>query len=197
MKIAPILEEMEKYPALEPLLVHTGQHYDYEMSQVFFEDLGIPKPNVYLGVGSGTHAIQTGKIMTAFEEFAVEHKPDLTLVVGDVNSTLACAIVATKLCIPIAHVESGIRSFDRTMPEEINRVLTDAISDCLMTPTESANENLRRESISEDRIFLVGDVMIDTLLKYKEKAIQNAECWMRDTGLKNRTSSAEGAGYVL
>jgi len=169
MKIAPILEEMRKYPNLEPLLVHTGQHYDYEMSQIFFEELDIPEPDIYLSVGSGSQAVQTAKIMIAFEESAIKHKPDLVMVVGDVNSTLACALVSAKLCIPIAHVEAGIRSFDRTMPEEINRVLTDVISDYLFTPTEDANENLRKEGIQK-KIFLVGDVMIDTLFKYKEKA---------------------------
>ena len=170
MKIAPLLEEMKKYPKLEPILVHTGQHYDYQMSQIFFDELDIPKPDVYLSVGSGSHAIQTAKIMIAFEETVNVRKPDLVLVVCDVNSTLACALVASKLCIPVVHVESGIRSFDRTMPEEINRVLTDAISDYLFTPTENANENLRKEGIAENKIFLVGDIMIDTLLKYKEKA---------------------------
>jgi len=170
MKIAPILEEIEKHPNLDPILVHTGQHYDYEMSQVFFEDLDIPEPDVYLGVGSGSHAAQTAKIMMAFEEVVIEHKPDLVLVVGDVNSTLACSLVAAKLWIPVAHVEAGIRSFDRTMPEEINRLLTDSISDYLLTPTEDANENLKKEGIPDRKIFLVGDVMIDTLLKYKDKA---------------------------
>lgn len=170
MKIAPILEEMAKYPNLEPLLVHTGQHYDYEMSQIFFDELDIPKPDVHLGVGSGSHGAQTGKIMMAFEEVVTEHKPDLILVVGDVNSTLACALVGAKLWIPVAHVEAGIRSFDRTMPEEINRILTDAISDYLLTPIEHANKNLKKEGISEDKIFLVGDIMIDTLMKYKEQA---------------------------
>jgi UDP-N-acetylglucosamine 2-epimerase (non-hydrolysing) len=173
MKIAPILVEFEKYPNLEPILIHTGQHYDYEMSQVFFDELDIPKPDVYLNVGSGSHAVQTAKIMMAFEETVNEHKPDLVLVVGDVNSTMACAIASAKLCIPIVHVEAGIRSFDRTMPEEINRILTDVISDYLFTPIEDANENLRKEGISEDKIFLVGDIMIDTLLKYKEKASSN------------------------
>ena len=170
MKIAPILEAMKEYPALEPLLVHTGQHYDYEMSQIFFEDLDIPKPDVYLGVGSGSHGAQTGKIMTSFEETVLEHKPDLILVVGDVNSTLACTIVGAKLWMPVAHVEAGIRSFDRTMPEEINRILTDVISDYLFTRTEEAGENLKREGIAEERIYLVGDVTIDTLMKYKDKA---------------------------
>jgi len=174
MKIAPILEEIEKYPELDPLLVHTGQHYDYEMSQIFFEELDIPKPDVYLGVGSGSHGAQTGKIMMSFEEAVIEHKPDLILVVGDVNSTLACTLVGVKLWIPVAHVEAGIRSFDRTMPEEINRVLSDSVSNYLFTPIEAANENLKKEGIPEDKIFLVGDIMIDTLLKYKERASSDA-----------------------
>ena len=170
MKVAPLLEAMEEYPSMEPLLVHTGQHYDYEMSQIFFEEFGIPKPDVYMGVGSGSHAVQTGKIMMAFEKVIMEHKPDLVVVVGDVNSTVACAIVGSKLWIPVAHVEAGIRSFDRAMPEEINRILTDVISDYLFTRTEEGNENLRKEGIPDEKIFLVGDITIDTLLKYKEKA---------------------------
>ena len=155
MKIAPILEEIEKHPGLDPILVHTGQHYDYEMSQVFFEDLDIPEPDVYLGVGSGSHAVQTAKIMMAFEEVVIEHKPDLVLVVGDVNSTLACSLVAAKLWIPVAHVEAGIRSFDRTMPEEINRLLTDSISDYLLTPTEDANENLKKDRLLFEHRFIM------------------------------------------
>ena len=172
MKIAPILEAMKEYPRLQPILVHTGQHYDYEMSGVFFEDLDIPEPNVHLGVGSGSHAVQTAKIMIEFEKVVLEHQPDLVLVVGDVNSTLACALVAAKLHIPVAHVEAGIRSFDRSMPEEINRIVTDTISDYLFPPSEFGRENLLREGISEEKIFLVGDVMIDTLLKYQKRAAQ-------------------------
>ena len=173
MKIAPILVAMKDYPKMEPILIHTGQHYDYEMSQVFFDELEIPKPDVYLCVGSGSHAVQTAKIMIGFEETINQYKPDAILVVGDVNSTLACALVVAKLCIPIIHVEAGIRSFDRTMPEEINRILTDVISDFLLTPTEDANENLRKEGIAGDKTHLVGDVMVDTLMKYKEKASSN------------------------
>jgi UDP-N-acetylglucosamine 2-epimerase (non-hydrolysing) len=171
MKIAPILEAMKEYPQLNPILVHTGQHYDYEMSGVFFEELNIPEPDVHLGVGSGSHAAQTAKIMIEFEKVVLEGKPDLVLVVGDVNSTLACALVAAKLCIPVAHVEAGIRSFDRTMPEEINRILTDAVSDYLFPPSEYGCENLRKEGILDEKIFLVGDVMIDTLMRNKEKAL--------------------------
>ncbi len=185
MKIAPILQEIEKHPNLDPILVHTGQHYDYEMSQVFFEDLDIPEPHVHLGVGSGSHATQTGKIMMAFEEVILEHKPDLVLVVGDVNSTLACSLVAAKLWVPVAHVEAGIRSFDRTMPEEINRLLTDAVSDYLLTPTKDADENLKKEGIPDRKIFLVGDVMIDTLLKYKDKA--SSDNMLNDLNLKKHS----------
>ncbi len=185
MKIAPILEAMEKYANLEPLLVHTGQHYDYEMSQVFFDELDIPKPDVYLGVGSGSHAIQTAKIMMAFEEVVIEHEPNLILVVGDVNSTLACTLVGAKRCIPVAHVEAGIRSFDRTMPEEINRILTDSVSDYLLTPIENANENLKKEGIPEEKIFLVGDVMIDTLLKYRDRA--SSHKILSDMGLEKNS----------
>jgi UDP-N-acetylglucosamine 2-epimerase (non-hydrolysing) len=171
MKIAPIMEEMAKYPEqFQQVLVHTGQHYDDNMSQVFFKDLGIPKPDLYLGVGSGSHAEQTAGIMVEFEKVVSGERPDLVVVVGDVNSTMACAIVAAKLWVPVAHVEAGLRSFDRRMPEEINRVVTDALSDYLFTTCQDANENLRQEGISEERIFFVGNVMIDTLLKHKERA---------------------------
>lgn len=167
MKIAPLLEEMEKVPSIQPILVHTGQHYDLAMSEAFFEDLEIPEPDVLLGVGSGSHAEQTAKIMLEFERVLEREKPDLVLVVGDVNSTLACALVAAKLLAPVAHVEAGLRSFDRTMPEEINRKLTDHLADHLFTTSEDANENLRSEGIPAERIHLVGNVMIDTLRKYE------------------------------
>jgi UDP-N-acetylglucosamine 2-epimerase (non-hydrolysing) len=173
MKIAPIMEEMAKYPEqFQQVLVHTGQHYDDNMSRVFFRDLGIPKPDLYLGVGSGSHAEQTAHIMIEFEKVASEKRPDLVVVVGDVNSTMACAIVAAKLWVPVAHVEAGLRSFDRRMPEEINRVVTDALSDYLFTTCQDANENLRQEGIPEEKIFFVGNVMIDTLLKHKERALE-------------------------
>ncbi|MEW6095270.1 MAG: UDP-N-acetylglucosamine 2-epimerase (non-hydrolyzing) [bacterium] len=171
MKIAPIMEEMKKYPQIESVVVHTGQHYDDEMSNIFFKDLNLPKPDIYLGVGSGTHAEQTAKIMIEFEKVIVKETPDLILVVGDVNSTLACTLVGVKLNIPIAHVEAGLRSFDRTMPEEINRLVTDSLGTYLFTTCQDANENLKREGIPEEKIFFVGNVMIDTLLRYKEKAI--------------------------
>jgi len=173
MKIAPIMEEMAKYPEqFQQVLVHTGQHYDDNMSRVFFEDLGIPKPNLYLGVGSGSHAEQTARIMVEFEKVVIGGRPDPVVVVGDVNSTMAWAIVAAKLWVPVAHVEAGLRSFDRRMPEEINRVVTDALSNYLFTTCQDANENLRQEGIPEEKIFFVGNVMIDTLLKHKERALE-------------------------
>ena len=155
------------------LIVHTGQHYDQEMSRLFFEELGIPNPDINLEVGSASHAVQTAEIMRRFEEICLKEKPSHVLVVGDVNSTIACSLVASKLGIKVIHVEAGLRSFDRSMPEEINRVLTDAISDVLFTTEESANVNLRREGIPEERIHFVGNVMIDTLLKHREKAKQS------------------------
>lgn len=171
MKIAPIIEEMRKHPQnFEPILVHTGQHYDERMSKMFFDDLELPKPDVYLGVGSGTHAEQTAKIMVEFEKVLFKEQPDLVVVVGDVNSTVACALTAVKLRIPVTHVEAGLRSFDRRMPEEINRILTDAISDYLFITEESARRNLLTEGKPEERIFFVGNVMIDTLIKNMKKA---------------------------
>jgi UDP-N-acetylglucosamine 2-epimerase (non-hydrolysing) len=145
-------------------LIHTGQHYDTEMSDVFFRDLELPRPDRFLGVGSGSHAEQTAKVMVAFERVCVEERPDLVVVVGDVNSTMACAITAKKLCIPVAHIEAGLRSRDWTMPEEVNRVVTDAISDLLFTPAREADENLAREGIPPERIHFVGNVMVDCLL---------------------------------
>lgn len=171
MKIAPLMREMSRYPQkFDQLLVHTGQHYDEEMSKSFFKDLRLTEPDIYLGVGSGTHAEQTGKIMIEFERVCFQEKPDLVIVVGDVNSTIACCLVAAKLCIPIAHIEAGLRSFDRTMPEEINRVLTDQISDYLFTTCEDTNQNLIKEGIPENKIFFVGNTMIDTLLNHMEIA---------------------------
>jgi len=170
MKIAPLVKEMVNFPEITPLIVHTGQHYDREMSRLFFEELGIPEPDINLEVGSGSHATQTADIMKRFERVVLEQEPHLVVVVGDVNSTLACALVSVKLRIRVAHVEAGLRSFDRTMPEEINRVLADAVSDLLFTTEESANENLKREGIPEEKIFYVGNVMVDTLLGFKDKA---------------------------
>jgi UDP-N-acetylglucosamine 2-epimerase (non-hydrolysing) len=170
MKIAPIQREMSEYAQVQPFLVHTGQHYDDKMSRLFFEDLELPQPDAYLGVGSGTHAEQTARIMVEFEKVLDTQKPDMVIVVGDVNSTAACSLVAVKKGVKVAHIEAGLRSFDRTMPEEINRIVTDAISDYLFVTEKSGLENLRREGISEDKIFFVGNVMIDSLVYYLKKA---------------------------
>jgi len=170
MKIAPLMKEFKKHSDIEALLVHTGQHYDNEMSKVFFDDLDIPEPDINLEVGSRSHAVQTAEIMIRFEKVVLEKNPDLVVVVGDVNSTVACALVCSKLGIKVAHVEAGLRSFDRTMPEEINRILTDAISDYLFITEKSAESNLIKEGISRDKIYFVGNVMIDTLLQHKEKS---------------------------
>jgi len=178
MKIAPLIRAMQgknleletQNSELSWKLVHTGQHYDYEMSAIFFKDLGIPKPDVFLNVGSGSHGEQTGRIMIAFEGVLLKEKVDIVVVVGDVNSTMACALVAAKLHIPVAHVEAGLRSFDRTMPEEINRILTDLISSYLFTPSSDANKNLKKEGISPNKIFLVGNIMIDNLFFNLKKA---------------------------
>jgi UDP-N-acetylglucosamine 2-epimerase (non-hydrolysing) len=164
MKIAPIYRASLKHPEVDCRIVHTGQHYDQEMSAVFFEDLGIPEPSFRLDTGSGSHAIQTARIMTAFENLCVAERPDLVMLVGDVNSTLACSIVAKKLCIKVAHVEAGLRSFDMTMPEEINRMVTDSISDYFFVTEESGVQNLLKEGKPEWRIHYVGHVMIDNLL---------------------------------
>ena len=173
MKIAPLVRAMKRRNSkFKIILVHTGQHYDDRMSKIFFKDLGIPEPDVYLGVGSGTHSHQTGKIMMKFEKVLLKEKPDLVMVVGDVNSTLAAALSAVKLHIPLAHVEAGLRSYDRRMPEEINRVVVDVLSDYLFTPSPDANENLKKEGIPEEKIFLVGDVMVDTLLQFKVKSLK-------------------------
>jgi len=170
MKMAPLIREMnKKRDRIEHILIHTGQHYDNDMSGNFIDQLGMPRPKINLGVGSGSHAEQTAKIMIAFEKAIIEHRPDLVVVVGDVNSTIACALVASKMGVRIAHVEAGLRSFDRNMPEEINRVLTDALSDYLFTTEKSAHVNLQNEGIAKEKIFFVGNVMIDTLVHSLEK----------------------------
>ena len=174
MKMAPLMAEYARHPnEFAPVLVHTGQHYDDNMSNLFFEELHLPKPDVYLGVGSGSHAEQTARVMIELEKLLVAQRPDLVMVVGDVNSTLAAALVAAKLCIPLAHVEAGLRSFDRTMAEEINRVVTDTLSDYCFTTCVDADENLLREGIAKERIFFVGNVMIDTLLKLRDESLQS------------------------
>ena len=171
MKVAPLLKRIAESNTqgnggrFEARLVHTGQHYDEKMSEVFFRELGIPHPDFNLGVGSGSQAAQTASVMTGFEPVCVKEKPDWVVVVGDVNSTIACTLVCAKLGVRVAHVEAGLRSFDRTMPEEINRLVTDALADLLLTPSEDGNENLRREGASEERIRLVGNIMIDSLIE--------------------------------
>ena len=170
MKIAPIQREMEKNSALEPLIIHTGQHYDEKMSKLFFDDLELPRPARYLKVGSATHAQQTAKIMVEFEKVVDEEKPDLVLVVGDVNSTAACSMVAAKMGVKIAHVEAGLRSFDRTMPEEINRMVTDTLSDYLFVTEQSGLDNLRKEGVPDEKVFFTGNVMIDSLVYFLDKA---------------------------
>ena len=173
MKIAPLMRAYRAHKNIEPLLVHTGQHYDQNMSDLFFRQLGIPEPDVNLEVGSGSHATQTAEIMTRFEPLVLEHRPAWVVVVGDVNSTIACGLVATKLGVKLAHVEAGLRSFDRAMPEEINRLLTDAISDMLFVTEPSGMENLRHEGLPDEKVHFVGNVMIDTLRANLAKAEQS------------------------
>jgi UDP-N-acetylglucosamine 2-epimerase (non-hydrolysing) len=168
MKVAPLYHELLWRGETDPRIVHTGQHYDEAMSDGFFRDLRMPSPHHHLGVGGGSHAEQTGRIMLAYENLCFDSRPDWTIVVGDVNSTLACAITAKKLCIPLAHLEAGLRSFDRAMPEEINRVATDAIADLLWTPSPDADVNLRNEGISESRIKMVGNIMIDAYVMLQD-----------------------------
>lgn len=168
MKIAPLHRELLKKNEFNHLICHTGQHYDEKMSKVFFNELGLPNPDYYLGVGSGSHSEQTGKVLIEYEKVLIKEKPDLVIVVGDVNSTIACSLAAVKLGTKVAHIESGLRSFDRTMPEEINRVLTDNISDYLFVTEKSGLDNLKKEGIPDDKIFFVGNVMIDSLAHYLE-----------------------------
>jgi UDP-N-acetylglucosamine 2-epimerase (non-hydrolysing) len=171
MKIAPLYREMAAQPdVFEQILVHTGQHYDAQMSDVFFRDLEIPEPDVNLAIGSGSHARQTAEVMVRFEPVLEDFRPDWVIVPGDVNSTLACALVAAKLHYRVAHLEAGLRSFDRSMPEEINRLVTDQVSDLLLTPSSDGNENLIREGVDPAKIHMVGNIMIDTLVRLLPKA---------------------------
>ncbi len=169
MKIAPLYHELKKNKWANPYLVHTGQHYDINMSDAFFKDLSLPEPDLHLGVGSGTHAQQTAEVMVKYEEALLNERPDLVVVVGDVNSTIAATLASVKLGIRVAHLEAGLRSFDRTMPEEINRILTDSIADILWTPSPDADENLLREGIDKKRIVRVGNIMIDSLEMMRDK----------------------------
>src|SRR6516164_10909795 len=170
MKAAPVLRALGDHPNVKQTLVHTGQHYDAAMSDVFFQQLEMPQPDCNLGVGSGTHAQQTAAIMQAFEPVLLERKPDLVLVYGDVNSTVAAALVCSKLGVRVGHVEAGLRSGDRSMPEEINRLVTDQLADLLFTPSKDADRNLHHEGVSSDKIFCVGNVMIDSLVKLLPQA---------------------------
>ena len=163
MKIAPLYHALVKEVWAHPVIIHTGQHYDINMSDAFFQDLGLPEPHIHLNVGSGTHAEQTGRVLIAYEKVLMETKPDLVVVVGDVNSTVAATLAAVKMGIKVAHLEAGLRSFDRTMPEEINRIVTDSIADILWTPSPDGDENLLKEGISPEKIQMVGNIMIDSL----------------------------------
>ena len=172
MKAAPVLRALQAADGTRQILVHTGQHYDFNMSDVFFQELGLPAPDFNLEVGSSSHAQQTSQIMARFEPVLLDSKPDLVVVYGDVNSTVATALVCAKLMVPVAHVEAGLRSFDRSMPEEINRILTDDLSDLLFTPSEDGNQNLESEGVEPAKVHLVGNVMIDTLVRLLPKAIE-------------------------
>jgi len=194
VKIAPLLHELRRFRNIEVLLVHTGQHYARELSDLFFRDLRIPRPDINLGVGSATHAAQTAAVMKRFEPVVVSFRPDVVVVVGDVNSTLACALTAVKLGVPVAHIEAGLRSFDRSMPEEINRLLTDAISDFLFATEPSGVRNLRREGVPAHKIHLVGNIMVDALRKFLPRAQRSNV--LRKLGLVScPASAAKGKGW--
>ena len=197
MKMAPLLRALRRCDGLPaPVLVHTGQHYDPIMNERLFQDLELPAPDINLGVGSGSHAVQTAEIMRSFEPLLDQYQPSCVIVVGDVNSTLACSLVAVKKGVPVAHVEAGLRSFDRAMPEEVNRVLTDQIAELLYTTERSAHLNLRREGIGEERIHLVGNLMIDSLLMHRGRAIPAAETLRRAGAPLEMLAAREGIGVV-
>ena len=185
MKVAPLYHALKRETWAVPILVHTGQHYDANMSDAFFKDLGMPAPDIYLGVGSGSHAEQTGKVMIGYEKILLEQRPDLVVVVGDVNSTVAATLAATKLGIEVAHLEAGLRSFDRTMPEELNRLVTDVLADHLWVPSQDGVENLLKEGISPDKIHMVGNIMIDSLEMLRHRIEQADAC--KAFGLKAGT----------
>ena len=193
MKVAPVLQALQQHPGVAQTLVHTGQHYDVNMSDIFFQQLGLPAPDVNLGVGSGSHAVQTAQTMMRFEEVLLARRPDLVLVYGDVNSTVAAALVCAKLGVRVGHVEAGLRSFDRAMPEEINRLLTDQLADLLFTPSIDGDANLAREGIPVTRIHLVGNVMIDTLVRLLPTALERWQV----SRLKVEGVGIEQGKYVL
>jgi UDP-N-acetylglucosamine 2-epimerase (non-hydrolysing) len=185
MKATPVVQALADHGGVRQTLVHTGQHYDKNMSELFFEQLGLPQPEVNLEVGSGSHAAQTGQIMIRFEPVLLERKPDLVLVYGDVNSTVAAALVCSKLGIQVGHVEAGLRSFDRTMPEEINRLLTDQVADLLFTPSEDGNENLECEGVSSEKVHFVGNAMIDTLKRLLPVAKKRSP--LKELGIESKS----------
>jgi UDP-N-acetylglucosamine 2-epimerase (non-hydrolysing) len=189
MKIAPVMAALSPIAGLRQILVNTGQHYDESMAGAFFKELALPRPDRDLGVGSGTHSVQTARVMLAFEEVCLAERPDLVVVVGDVNSTMAAALVGAKLMVPVAHVEAGLRSFDRTMPEEINRLVTDRVSEILLTPSRDADENLLAEGVPREQIHFVGNVMIDTLRRHLPMATLDR--------LRGRLAVDEGRYAVL
>lgn len=197
MKIAPIVRAVSAHSRLDYEIVHTGQHYDHDMNDVFFEELGIPEPGVFLAAGSGSHSEQTAKIMVAFEKCCQRRRPDAVLVVGDVNSTLACAVVAKKLCIPVAHVEAGLRSGDMTMPEEINRLVTDSISDWFFVTEPSGVENLRREGKPESAIHFVGHVMVDNVLYQATQLAATGVCPSESAEFKRQATAGGGRYGVI
>jgi len=184
MKVAPLYHALKNEKWSNPVIVHTGQHYDLNMSDVFFQDLGLPEPHIHLGIGSGSHAEQTGQVMIAYEKILLKVRPDLVIVVGDVNSTAACTLTAVKLGVPVAHLEAGLRSFDRRMPEEINRLVTDALADILWTPSQDGDDNLFREGVPKSKVHRVGNIMIDSLEMVREKI--QSENTIKELRLENK-----------
>jgi UDP-N-acetylglucosamine 2-epimerase (non-hydrolysing) len=195
MKVAPLHRAIQKLAGWTSMIVHTGQHFDAKMSDVFFTQLELPKPDFFLGIGGGSHTEVTAKIMVAFEKIVESEKPDLIIVVGDVTSTLACTLVAIKMGIKVAHVEAGLRSFDRTMPEELNRILTDSVADYLFVTEESGMQHLKNEGVADERVFFAGNVMIDSLVRYQEKA--KTTTILEDLGLRTSDSRLSTVDFRL
>ncbi|MFM1821117.1 MAG: hypothetical protein RLZZ402_1476, partial [Bacteroidota bacterium] len=195
MKVAPLHRAIQKLAGWTSKIVHTGQHFDAKMSDVFFTQLELPEPDFFLGIGGGSHTEVTAKIMVAFEKIVEAEKPDLIIVVGDVTSTLACTLVAIKMGIKVAHVEAGLRSFDRTMPEELNRILTDSVADYLFVTEESGMQHLKNEGVADERVFFAGNVMIDSLVRYQEKA--KTTTILEDLGLRTSDSGLMTSDYIV